>query len=183
MASRSRSAPAAFAAGFSFALVVCAGVLAERVSRGALDVAVFAQTVTTLAALCIARAASAAKGREFSFAAHAVGGALAILVAHAVVRSSSVADSGLLVERPAQLVNDAVAVFAPLAIIWASTRRPPSTLALAATLLVVIAYHASGSAWHLDAGRFDHSVQDLVTAQLGASTVGVTTLRVVLRGC
>ena len=156
MASRSRSAPAAFAAGFSFALVVCAGVLAERVSRGALDVAVFAQTVTTLAALC---------------------------VAHAAVRSSSVADSGLLVERPAQLVNDAVAVFAPLAIIWASSRRPPSTLALAATLLVVIAYHASGSAWHLDAGRFDHSVQDLVTAQLGASTVGVTTLRVVLRGC
>lgn len=159
---------------------MCAGVLAQRVSRGALDVALLAQTVTTVAALCVARPGSA---REFGFGAHAIGGATAILVAHALLRSSSVADSASLVERPAQLVNDAVAVFAPLAIIWASSRRPPSTLALAATLLVVIAYHASGSTWHLDGGEFEHTVQDLVTAQLGASTVGVTALRVVIRGC
>ena len=159
---------------------MCAGVLAQRVSRGALDVALLAQTVTTVAALCVAP-----RGNPlgFGFLPHAFGGAAAILVAHGMLGSSSLGDSASLVERPAQLVNDAVAVFAPLAIIWASSRRPPSTLALAATLLVVIAYHATGSAWHFDGGRFEHTVQDLVTAQLGASTVGVTTLRVVIRGC
>jgi hypothetical protein len=162
-----------FTAGFTLALVACAGLLAERVSRGNVKVAVVAHVLLTVAVLAIAHT----QGRVPRVAAQFVGAALGIVIAHSLVRASSLAALPWLSERPGQLVNDAVAVFAPLAVVWGSSRRPPNTVGLVATLLLVTAYRASAAMWHLDGVSFSYSVQDLVTGEFAGSAIGITTFR------
>jgi hypothetical protein len=169
-----------FTAGFGVAMVACGGILAERLSRGNIRVALVAQLSLTAALLVVARSQGRAADRGIGASKAAtlvVGAALGIVLAHSIVRASSIGTVPWLSERPAQFVNDAVAVFAPLAIVWASSRRPPNTLVLAATLILVTAYRATGFMWHLDAASFSYSVQDLVTGEFAGSALGVTAFR------
>jgi hypothetical protein len=170
----SSSAPSAFTAGFVFALVACGGVLAERLTHGDPRIAAVVHVLFTAAVLVIAarRDATAA-----NIVAQLVGASFGIVVAHALVRSQSFAAPPWLSERPAQLVNDAVVVFAPLAIVAASTRRPPSTLALVVILSLVTLYRLTAPLWHLDAGDFRYTVQELVTVELACAALGLAAFR------
>jgi hypothetical protein len=145
-------------------------------SLGDVRVAVVAHVLLTIAVLVMVFVQGRAPRSSARLGAQVIGAAFGILLAHALIRSSFAATPWLS-EGPGQLVNDAVAVFAPLAIAWASTRRPPSTVALAATLLLVTAYRATGAMWHLYAAQFTYSVQDLVTGELAGSAIGITTFR------
>jgi hypothetical protein len=163
-----------FTSGFAVAMIACGGILAQRLTRGDVRVALVAQLLLTATLLVVARLGAS------KAATVVVGGVLGILLAHSVVRTSSIGALPWLCERPAQLVNDAVAVFAPLAIVWASSRRPPNTLVVAATLLLVTAYRATASAWHLDGAVFSYSVQDLVTTEFAGSALGVAAFRLLV---
>lgn len=173
----SSSAPSAFTAGFVFALVACGGVLAERLTHGELRVAAVAHVLYTAAVLVVAaRRDSSAR----LIAAQLFGASLGITVAHAALRASEAGASPWLAECPAQLVNDAVVVFAPLAIVAASSRRPPNTVALVATLAVVTVYRMTAPLWHFDGGAFQHTVQELVTIELGCAALGLAAFRYVV---
>lgn len=164
-------------AGFAVALVACGGILAERLSRGDVAIAVVAHVLLTVAVLAVMRGGHREDGSTSQLGAQAVGAILAIALAHGLLRTSGLGAEPWLSEHPAQFVNDAVAVFAPLAVVWAANRRPPSTVILVATLLVVTAYRATGFMWHLDHGSFAYSVQDFVTGEFAGSAVGVATFR------
>jgi hypothetical protein len=165
-----------FTSGFAVAMIACGGILAERLTRGDIRVAFVAQLLLTATLLVVVRLGASRT------ATVVVGAVLGIVLAHSVVRSSPIAALPWLCERPAQLVNDAVAVFAPLAIVWASSRRPPNTLVVAATLVLVTAYRATASVWHLDAAVFSYSVQDLVTTEFAGSALGVAAFRLLAPG-
>lgn len=176
-----------FTAGLGVALVACGGLLAARLSLGDVKIGVLAQVLLTLALVAVMHGQGRPVAARSWFvaskiAAQVVGAALGIAIAHFVIRSSSLAAVPWLSERPAQLVNDFVAVFAPLAVVWASSRRPPSTLALVATLAVVTAYRATGFMWHLDGAAFSYSVQDLVTGEFAGSAIGITAFRLLAPG-
>jgi hypothetical protein len=74
-------------------------------------------------------------------------------------------------------VNDAVAVFAPLAVVWAANRRPPNTRVLVSTLVLVTLYRATSFMWHLDAASFTYTVQDFVTGEFAGSAIGVAAFK------
>ena len=155
---------ASFTAGLALAVVACGGILADRLSLGDVKVATVAHVVLTIAVIGLVHAQRRSIDAH-RLGAQMAGAAVGIMLAHAVIQSAAIGAAPWLDERPGQLVNDAVAVFAPLAIVWASTRRPPSTVVLVGTLLLVTVYRATGSMWHLDAAPFVYSVQDLVTGE------------------
>jgi hypothetical protein len=195
-----------FTAGLGLALVACGGILAERLTRGDRVIGVVGNALLTVVVIAILElrprlgdtgradadadarvaagvalgAAPGARSRASDLALPLLGAGAGIALAHSLFRSSPLASCPWISERPAQLVNDAVAVFAPLAILWAATRRPPSTAVLVATLLVVTAYRATGFMWHFDAARFTYTVQDFVTGELAGSAVAVTTFRLLV---
>lgn len=168
-----------FTAGLALAVVACGGILADRLSLGDVKVATVAHVVLTIAVVGLVHAQRRSIDAH-RLGAQMAGAAVGIVLAHAVIRTGALGTAPWLAEGPAQLVNDAVAVFAPLAIVWASTRRPPSTVVLVATLLLVTVYRATGSMWHLDAAPFAYSVQDLVTGELAGSAIGITTFRLLM---
>jgi len=172
-----------WAGGFALAIVACGGILAQRVSKGDVRAALVAHVFLTIAVLLVARVAPHHHHRS-ARTAQLVGAAAGIAVAHYVVHASPLAAIPWLSERPAQLVNDAVAVFGPLAIIWASSRRLHTT-AVVATLLLVTAYRATASHWHVDGGGgvsggvfpTTFSVQDFVTGEFAGSAISVALFR------
>jgi hypothetical protein len=172
------------AAGFAVALVACGGVLAARVSRGDLTVALAAHIALTIAMLTMLRPQWSGCARDrvaaMRLTVQIVGAAAAIVLAHAGVREFATRAFPWLSERPCQLVNDAVVVFAPLAVVWASSRHRPSTPVLVATLLLVSAYRLTASLWHLDAARYSYSVQDFVTGEFAGLALGVATFRLLV---
>lgn len=170
-------------AGFALAIVACGGILAQRLSRGDLKLALVGHVFLTLAVLGVAKTEarpSLRNGFPSKLVAQLLGGALGILVAHYVLRSSAWGAMPWLSERPAQFMNDAVAVFAPLAVVWASSRRPPNTAVLVCALLLVTAYRMTGFMWHLDSARFSFTVQDFVTGEFAGSVLGVAAFRLLV---
>lgn len=173
----------ALIAGFALAIVASGGILAQRLSRGDLKLALAAHVLLTVAVLALAQT----EGRPTSktalsprFVAQLLGATLGIVLAHYVLQSSRLGATPWLSERPAQFMNDAIAVFAPLAVVWASSRRPPNTTVLVSTLLLVTAYRMTGFMWHLDAARFSFTVQDFVTGEFAGSVLGVATFRLLV---
>jgi hypothetical protein len=171
-----------FGAGVALAMVACGGLCAARISQGSFSVAVVAHLLATVAVVAIMSrqgrvGASSAHATAARVAAQVVGASIGIVVAHSLLRSSSFGAVPWLSERPAQFVNDAVAVFAPLAIVWASSRRPPNTAVLVATLVLVTAYRFTASMWHVDTAHFSYTVQDLVTGEFAGSALGISAFR------
>lgn len=160
--------PTSFLATFALALVACGGILAQRLSGGSLVAALAAQFLLTLAAVAIARLESLSLGAQI------LGGLTCILAVHLGLLLFS---HPALVEAPAQLVNDVVAVFAPIAIVRAARTQPPSTAVVVGTLAAVALYRFTGSMWHLDPKTLEVSVQDLVTGEFAGSALGVTMFR------
>lgn len=171
----------AFATGLALATVASGGIVAERLSGGDLRVAFGAHVLSSVAALGVLLQRRNESGVAV-VALQAVGAALGILATHYLLRSSQLGVvPEWMAEGPAQLVNDGVAVFAPLAVIAAASRRRPNTIVLAATLVLVTAYRATAFMWHLDAIRFVYSVQDLVTGELAGAALAIATFRLLAR--
>lgn len=165
--------------GFGFALVACGGIAAERLSRGDVEIAFLAHLLLTVVALAVMMTEPSTSSAQRGLArigAQFIGAVAGIVVAHALLKPF-VTGLPWLSERPAQFVNDAVAVFASLAIVWAASRRPPRTAVLVAALVLVTLYRATGTFWHLDAARFAWSVQNFVTGEVAGLALGVAAFR------
>jgi hypothetical protein len=157
----------AFFAGFLLAAVTSRGIVEERLSAGSPQVGLVVNglvTFTSILTLAIAqRRAVHARG---ALVAQGVGAMTGIAAVHIALRVGWIPGTAWLVERPAQFVNDSVAVGATLAVVWACARGLRLWLLLG-SLLVLTAYRVTGRFWHLDAPPqgFQTTVQDFVIAQ------------------
>lgn len=181
MPSHLRFAPDAgrpFAIGFGVAMAACLGIAAERLSQGAIGVALLGHVLLTAAVLLALHVHR--RDRESSrIWPQIVGAALAMGLVHASLAHTAEGHAWLS-ERPAQLVNDLVAVAGALTVAWAASRRPPRTAALIATLLLVTIYRATAGMWHLDAASFAYSVQNFVAGSVAGSALGVAAFRMLV---
>jgi hypothetical protein len=173
---------APFLTGAGLALVTSGGLLEERLSPGSAQWGFVVNTLVTVAAvglLVLAQRGSATHGTQGGRMAQAAGAAVGILVVHAALRLGWVADAPWLTERPLQLVNDAVAVFATLGVVWACAEEAIDLGLFAVAITVVILYRATGRLWHLDLPPqgFRVPVQTLVMAQVAAAALAVALYR------
>ena len=186
MPGRPRSSAASFAAfmaGAVFAVVTSIGLVEERSSSGSPRVALVANAFVTFGAILIlglVQRRVAVSGRAIW--AQAFGAACGIGLVHLALRMGLVPAPSWLSERPAQFMNDAVAVFATLTIVWACARRLDLRL-LVGALLVVTAYRVTAPLWHMDAAPhgFLFRVQDLVLAQFVAAALALPLYRQMTR--
>lgn len=185
----------AFATGLLLALATSGGILGERLSEGSVqvgllvDVAVTAMSILALVvtvqpiALTLGlRSQSPGQRRMFASAVailQVLGAALGIAIVHAAVRGGWVGTLPWLSERPGQIVNDSVAVFAILAVVWAGARNLDAR-PLVLALVVVSLYLATSGRWHLDRPPhgFAATVQQLVVAQFIAVAFAMAVFRV-----
>lgn len=192
-----RCSLAAFGGGLLVALATSAGIAGERITEGDFGVALAANAVATIVAIAalvltmrplLAFFAEAplvdADARAYRLAraglivAQVLGAVAGIVLVHFALRREVVGAMPWLSERPAQLVNDVVAVFGLLALVWASANRLDTRL-LVVALLVMTAYRATASAWHLDHAPhgFQTTIQELVVAQFVAAALGLLVFR------
>jgi hypothetical protein len=173
------------ALGAVLAIVTSAGIVGERLSSGSVRTALASNALMTGTAIVVL---AAVRGRSGSSALRglwslAIGGAIGIVAVHAVLRLGFVAIPSWMSERPAQLVNDAVAVLALLLVVRASARDfEPIGLALALGLLTL--YRLTGARWHLDVSpqAFAISVQTAVVAHVVAAALALPVFRVARDG-
>lgn len=117
-----------------------------------------------------------------ALSAQAAGAVLGILLVHLALRLSPLRACSWLCERPPQLVNDLVASFGALALLWTCARQPVAALSSVLAVGIAALYSLTSSRWHLDAwggtfalgGRGAISVQLAVLVQLAATAVGVS---------
>ena len=194
----------AFGAGLLLALATSGGIAGERISRGAPNVALFANVIATLAALVAViptmrralvsfaeqRDTESARGGSFRVARlhplavlvpQILGAAAGIALVHLVLRSSSLGALPWLSERPAQFMNDVVAVSGLLALVWACANGLDPRLLVFAFIGITL-YRATAHLWHLDhaPGGFQMSVQELVVAQFVAAALALGVFRTAL---
>ena len=197
--SRFRGAAAAFVTGLLVALATSAGIVSERIAEGAFGVALAANAVATIAAIVALEftmrpapalfADISAADREprwdglrrAAIPPQALGAVAGIAFVHLALRREVIGMMPWLSERPAQFVNDVVAVFGLLALVWATANRLDTRL-FAAALLVMTAYRATSFAWHLDQSPhgFQTTIQQLVLAQFAAAAFGLILFRATL---
>ena len=119
-----RLSGAAFLAGAALAVVTSGGIVEERLSAGSPRVGVVVNALVTFGSILtlglLHRRAPLVAG---VIVPQAVGAVLGVLGIHLALRCGWIAGAPWLAERPAQLVNDAVAVFATLTIVWACANR------------------------------------------------------------
>jgi hypothetical protein len=186
-ASTLHAAAAGFAAALFLALLTSLGIAGERVTAGSPTVAVVANAAATVAAIGAllltlrARLGSAEAGRArplLLIGPQLAGAAVGVALVHAALRASPLRPPGALVERPAQFVNDAVAVLALLAVVWGASARPFGLVAVVGGAALVTLYAATASSWHLDPFRFRAAtVQQFVAAQFVAVAIALALFR------
>jgi hypothetical protein len=173
-----------FGSGAALAVVTCGGILEERVSSGDPDVGLVVNVFVTLASVLLLgllqRGTPIATPRVL--VPQGIGAAFGIVAVHLALRLGLVSAPSWLCERPPQLVNDAVALFSTLAVVWACARGLSLRL-LVAALLVLTLYRATGRFWHLDAAPhgFVVTVQDFVLAQFAAAALALVVYRKMTR--
>lgn len=180
--------------GLVMGLAVSGGIVGERLTSGMLAVGLAANAMATASALLAARVAlrrarvasqapsSAPHARVVDGQLHplvllapqAIGAAVGVAVVHVLLRHGVLGSPGWLSEAPAQLVNDAVGVFALLTVAWACAMdmdRPTLVLAL----VVVSIYRATASCWHLDRAPAapQTTVQQFVVAEFVAAALAL----------
>lgn len=170
-------------AGFLVAIATSGGLVGERLSEGDVRVAVTMNALITsvsVFALILTARWDGARPRQF-FVRQALGALVGIGVVHLMLRGSIVS-APWLSERPAQLVNDLVAVFGVLVLVWAASRRVDARVLLVGVGLVS-AYRASASRWHLDQAPhgFSLTIQQLVVMQLLGVALAMVVFRAVSR--
>ncbi|HEY1695768.1 MAG TPA: hypothetical protein VGG39_26555 [Polyangiaceae bacterium] len=172
-----------FAAGLLLAVVTCGGILEQRLSSGSPRVALVANGLLTFAAILVL---GLVQRRESLAPAgvlpQALGATLGIVAVHAALRLGLLPEAPWMSERPPQLVNDAVAVFSTLAVVWACARGLRLRLLIGALLLLTV-YRATAHFWHLDAAPqgFLVTVQDLVVAEVVALALALGLYRGMVR--
>jgi hypothetical protein len=186
-----RTIAASFGVGWLVALATSAGIAGERITRAALPMVVLANAVATLAGVLaivvtmrpmLVLFDGAERPRKLHtfavLAAQIVGAVAGIAVVHLVLRREALAAVPWLSERPAQWVNDAVAVFGLLAIVWACARGLDLRL-LVLALVGVTLYRVTSPMWHVDQapGVFPISIQQLVVAQFVAAALALSVFR------
>jgi len=173
---------AAFIGGAALALVTSGSLVEERLSRGSGGVAMIANAFVTLAAVALVSFVRERTPSAQVLVPQAVGAAVGVAAVHLVLRAELLPTPSWLSERPAQLMNDAVAVFSVLLVAWACARRLDLRL-LVGALLAVTAYRMTGRHWHLDDAPlgFRFRVQDLVCAQLAATAFALALYREMTR--
>lgn len=192
-----RAALLAFAVGLILAFATSAGIAAERVTRGSFGASLVANAGATIAA--ILALVPTMRHRTITFVElpvadegialrrlHAmvvlvpqvVGAVLGVTLVHALVRHARL-DAPWLSEKPAQLMNDAVAVAGLLALVWAAARELDARI-LVLALVGVTMYRLTAPYWHLDAAVFQTSVQQLVVAELVAAAFALGLFRFTL---
>lgn len=173
-----------FLGGLGLAVVTSGGLVEERVSLGSVYGGLVVNAFVTVAAvilLVLAQRAASGGAPRAARLAQAIGAAAGILGVHLALHVGWVAGAPWLTERPLQLVNDAVAVFATLGVVWACAEGVHLGI-FAVAITLVLAYRVTGGLWHLDAApqAFSVSVQNLVMAQFAAVAVAVALYRTVV---
>jgi len=189
----------AFFVGLLLAIATSAGIVGERVTLGRVAVGVIASGAATLAALVVAganarralvtflevpRPGSHEHPREARLhplvilVPQILGAVAGVLLVHLLLRRGVLGTFPWLSEKPAQLVNDAVAVSSLLALAWAcADDLDPGVLIVA--FVVVTLYTATAHVWHLDRapGGFQTTVQQFVVAELVAAAIALGVYR------
>jgi hypothetical protein len=185
--------------GLLIALATSAGIAGERITQGALGVALCANAATTAVALLVLflmvrgepifsvahggnqRGRTARFHRLTVFAPQVCGAVLGVLLVHLLLRREALGILPWLSERPAQLVNDTVAVAGFLVLVWASAGGLDARLLVLAFVGVTL-YRVTSPMWHLDhaPGGFHTSVQELVVAQFVGAALAVGLFRTAL---
>jgi hypothetical protein len=177
--SRSNPYPAviAFVGGTAFAVLASGGIVEERLSTGRAGVGVVVNAFIMLASILMLGAVRTRRSTSV-FVLQAVGAFLGVAVVHLALRMGWLAAPVWLAERPAQVVNDIVAVAATLAVVWACAGELDVRL-LVLALATLTLYKMTGRFWHLDAppGGFAITVQNLVLAQVAATALSLPIYR------
>jgi hypothetical protein len=193
-----RMTMAAFGVGLLLSLTTSGGIAEERVTCGAFDVALVANAAATLAALLAVvptmrrtlvsfaelRDHDEGRARVFRlhplalFVPHLLGAAAGIVVVHLWLRHEVLSALPWLSERPAQFVNDIVAVSGLLALVWAAANGLDARFLVLAFAGVTL-YRFTSPMWHLDhaPNGFQSSVQELVVAQFVGAAVALGLFR------
>jgi hypothetical protein len=163
----------ALVAGTALGLVTSGGIIEERLSFGSLFVGVVVNAFMTLASfmtLCLVERRARVP--------EAIGAVVGILLVHLALHLGWISAPPWLTERPLQLVNDGVAVFATLMLVWGCAQGFDIRLLLVA-LVALTLYRVTRGFWHLDMPPhgFAIPVQDLVLAQCGAVAVALLFFR------
>jgi glycerol uptake facilitator-like aquaporin len=168
----------AFSVGLLVALAASGGIAGERITLGRLGVALVANAAATFAALVAARAMMRRPQVLPVLVPQVLGAVAGVVVVHLLLRRSALDALPWLSERPAQLVNDAVAVSGLLALAWACARKLDPYLLVLAFVLVTF-YRVTAPAWHLDRApaEFHATVQQLVVGQLVAAAIALGVFR------
>jgi hypothetical protein len=193
-------------AGLVFALIVSSGILIERLAPGNIGIVTMANVIAATAALLVlaftfrpflTRFEATAHDRRGSLqrrralamiVAQSLGAALGVLCVHLILRSAALPARPWLSERPPQFVNDVVAVFGALTLIWSCARRPFGALSGLLALGLALGYALTSSRWHLDApppasaralgvSLRTVSIQLAVLGQLACTAIATTTFR------
>lgn len=185
--------------GLLLGLAVSGGIAGERLTLGAAAVGICANAVATVAALVAAIIATrraqvawvelpaapvdgrATVGRLHPLAVlvpQVVGAIVGVAVVHALLREGVFGAAPWLSERPAQFVNDGVAVVGLLALAWACAANLDGRVLFGALLLLTV-YRLTAARWHVDhaAGGFRTTVQQFVVAQFVAAAVAMAVAR------
>jgi hypothetical protein len=166
------------AMGTCIAFVTAGGILGERLSCGEARFAVVANIFVTASALLTGRLLRRGQRRLDELPMLAVGGGLGIGVVHLAVHLGRAHVPLWLNETAPQLVNDGVAVFSVLLLVW-SCAVDLNPAALVVVLLLLTVYRVTGNVWHLDAPPrgFDVRVQTAVVAEVVAAAVALGAYR------
>jgi hypothetical protein len=184
-----RTIAASFGVGWLVALATSAGIAGERLTRAALPMVVLANAVATLAGILAIvvtmrpmivlfdAAERPKKLHTFAVLVAQIAGAVAgIAMVHWAVRREVLGIAPWLSERPAQLMNDAVAVFGLLAVVWACARGLDLRL-LVLALVGVTLYRVTSPLWHVDRAPGAISIQQLVVMQFMAAALALGVFR------
>jgi uncharacterized membrane protein YeaQ/YmgE (transglycosylase-associated protein family) len=168
----------AFSAGLLLAVTASGAIAGERVTLGRLAFGLLANAAATFAVIVVASTTMHRRGALAALIPQVLGAIVGVAVVHLLLRREALPGAPWLSERPAQLVNDAVAVSCLLALAWASARDLDVRL-LVLAFLVVTAYRVTASMWHVDQapGGFQATVQQLVVAQLVGAAIALAVWR------
>jgi hypothetical protein len=133
----------------ALATLVSGGILEERLSGGSVNVGLVVNALMTLMAIVTLSVIERRGVRSVRvLVLQVAGAAVGILAVHLALRLGFITGAAWLVEKPAQLMNDVVAVAATLAVAWACARGLSSRLLLA-VLVLLTAYRATARLWHV----------------------------------
>ncbi|MFT3709255.1 MAG: hypothetical protein QM817_16570 [Archangium sp.] len=139
----------AFVTAFFFALLASGSVVCARLSEANTPFAVLASVAVTVGAVMLVVTGRSPRAPVI-ITAHVSGAIVALLAVHLAIALFLAGEP--LIERPAQLMNDAVLVLTTLGFVWSfvTRHRVMRVVLPIASCALLGAYAASMVRWHLD---------------------------------